>query len=186
MNLRSSGKLDAANIVKEVTTSSPTRASKYKAAFQAASNPAIPMSADAALSVVVEAKLTKNQYSVIRQSMKEHHCNLYPPYDKVSQAKVRCYPPRSDVTITETSAEVKLQALLNHTTERILLVQNDVIKSLLQKTVEHMNLICKWGYDGSSGQSDYKQKFADENSSDGNVFLTSLVPLQLLSGKIVI
>lgn len=68
MNLRSSGKLDAANIVKEVTTSSPTRASKYKAAFQAASNPAIPMSADAALSVVVEAKLTKNQYSVIRRS----------------------------------------------------------------------------------------------------------------------
>ncbi|XP_024875226.1 uncharacterized protein LOC112456728 [Temnothorax curvispinosus] len=180
MKLRSSGKLDAANIVKEVTTSSPTRASKYKAAFQATSNVAIPMSDDAALSVVVEAKLTKNQYSLIRQSMKEHHCNLYPPYDKVSQAKVRCYPPRSDVTITETSAEVKLQALLNHTAERILLVQNDVIKSLLQETVKHMNLICKWGCDGSSGQSEYKQKFANENSSDEHVFLTSLVPLQLL------
>lgn len=180
MKFRSDKKLDAANIIKEITTSSPTRASKYKAAFKEASNPVILMSDDAALSIVVESKLTKHQYLLIRQSMKEHNCNLYPPYYKVLQAKIRCYPPRSDITITEISAEVKLQALLNHTTERILLVQNNVIKSL-KKTVIHMKLICKWGCDGSSGQSEYKQKFADENSSDEHVFFTSLVPLQLLS-----
>lgn len=138
MKFRSAKKLDVANIIKEITTS-PTRASKYKAAFIEASNPVILMSDDAALSIVVESKLTKHHYLLFRQSMNKHNCNLYPPYYKVLQAKIRCYP-RSDVTITEISAEVKLQALLNHTTERILLVQNNVIKSL-KKTVIHMKLI---------------------------------------------
>lgn len=41
------------------------------------------------------------------------------------------------------------------------------------------DLICKWGCDGSSGQSEYKQKFNEENNSDANIFLTSFVPLQL-------
>ncbi|XP_065659664.1 structural maintenance of chromosomes protein 2-like isoform X1 [Hydra vulgaris] len=48
---------------------------------------------------------------------------------------------------------------------------NEVIKVVL---------ILKWGFDGSSGHSEYKQRFADGRNSDANVFLTSLVPLQLL------
>lgn len=35
--------------------------------------------------------------------------------------------------------------------------------------------------DGSSGQSEYKQIFIDDNKLDANMFFTSVVPLQLLS-----
>jgi len=95
---------------------------------------------------------------------------------------LKCYPIKSDITVTECSAEVKLQALLNHTTERILLTQMDVIKSLSSEKVRNFNLICKWGCDGTSGQSRYKQKFTNDGSkSDDNIFFTSIVPLQLIS-----
>ena len=40
-------------------------------------------------------------------------------------------------------------------------------------------LICKWGFDGSSGQGEYKQKFSSTDTSDDSLFCTTLVPLQL-------
>ena len=42
-------------------------------------------------------------------------------------------------------------------------------------------MISKWGCDGTSGQSRYKQVFEDddEEKTDENIFFTSLVPLQL-------
>lgn len=78
------------------------------------------------------------------------------------QAKTECYPSATDIIITECSAEVKLQALLDHTAQRILLIQKDVIKSLTSDNVRYVNLICKWGCDGTSGQSSFKQKFDDD------------------------
>ena len=44
--------------------------------------------------------------------------------------------------------------------------------------LNNLNLICKWGCDGSS-QDEYKQKFSDPNFSDASVFIISFVPLQL-------
>lgn len=74
---------------------------------------------------------------------KENHCQLYPSYRKVAEAKNHFYPPRWATTITESSAEVQLQPLLDHIVERILFLQNDVIRSLNQENVRHMNFICK-------------------------------------------
>lgn len=42
-----------------------------------------------------------------------------------------------------------------------------------------MTLYTKWGFDGSSGHSAYKQAFHDNNASDSSVFITSIVPLKL-------
>ena len=43
-------------------------------------------------------------------------------------------------------------------------------------------MFCKWGCDGTSGQSTFKQKFHDDDGTktDANMFVTSLVPLQLV------
>ena len=60
-----------------------------------------------------------------------------------------------------------------------------------QETISERNLllILKYGFDGSSGHSAYKQKWNDDAvSDDQNVFVTSIVPLRLqnvLSGKII-
>lgn len=51
--------------------------------------------------------------------------------------------------------------------------------------VLEMKLILKYGFDGSTF-TEYKQKFAKEGSSDSSVFLTSLVPLQLSNGEIIV
>lgn len=42
-----------------------------------------------------------------------------------------------------------------------------------------MELISKWGCDGSCGQSQYKQKFRSTESADFNIFLVSRVPMQI-------
>lgn len=105
---------------------------------------------------------------------KENHCKLYSPYKKVIQAKLRCYQPRMTITITESSAEFHLQALLDHTVERILFLQKNVIRSLTQRYLSNMNFICSC--DESYGQSEYRQTFIDDSKSDANVFFTSVVP----------
>lgn len=101
------------------------------------------LSGEAALSLLVEQKLSKCEYMGLRTVSKENNCNLYPPYRTVLQAKRKCYPLLTDITITEYSAKVKLQALLDHTVERILLVQNDVIKNLAPENICRMTFICK-------------------------------------------
>jgi len=138
------------------------------------------LSDDAALSVLVKYKFSKRTYQGIRKVAKENNCKLYPSYNNVLKAKKRCYPPRTNMTITESRAEVTLQALLDHTVERILFLQRDVLDTLSVENVKNMHLICKWGCDGSSGQSIYKQKFTEDGKSDENVFFTSLVPLLLV------
>lgn len=181
MSLRAAGKLDAAKVVQDVTLGSPSRAQKYRKSLESISE--IPYTPDKALSLVVELDMSKSDYQKLRNSTREQCCKLFPSYNVIHQAKLQCYPPKSDIRVTECSAEVKLQSLLDHTIQRILLIQDEVIKSLCQESVRNLNLICKWGCDGTSGQNAYKQRFADDtgSKSDANIFFTSLVPLQLIS-----
>ena len=84
------------------------------------------------------------------------------------------YYSRFEIIVTESSAEVKLQLLLDHIVGRYQ-------KSPIRKKCD-FQLICKWGCDGTSGQSTFKQKFHDDDGTktDANMFVTSLVPLQLV------
>lgn len=68
------------------------------------------------------------------------------------------------ITITESSAEVHLQALLDHTVERILFLQKNVIRSLAQRYLSNMNFICSC--DESYGQSEYRQTFIDDSKCE--------------------
>lgn len=78
------------------------------------------------------------------------------------------------------SAEVILQSLLDHTCIEILKEQGDVVNSLGPQESTNFRSLFKWGCDGSSEHNEYKQKFIKGESSDASVFLTSLVPLQIL------
>lgn len=146
------------------------------------------MTANQALSLIVNAKLTTNQYKLIRKQARELNSPLYPPYYLVKNAKAACYPDPDDIVVKETYAEVKLQALLNHTVNRIACSQEEVINSQLSRqSFDSLTLISKWGCDGSSSQSTYKQKFSEEGEySDEYLFSVSFVPLQLVSDHNVI
>lgn len=178
MSFRASGQLDASKLVKDVAEGSPSKSTRYLESMKS-SKPDV-LSPDEALSLLVECKLSKSQYKTIRSVSIAKNSKLYPSYEQVQKAKEKCYP--EGIVATESGASVSLQALLNHTTERIIMSQSEVIKSLCEKSVADFDLICKWGCDGTSGQSAYKQKFSDagSTSSDENIFFISLVPLQLV------
>lgn len=134
-----------------------------------------------ALGLLLSLKLSKWQYITLRESaIQEGITNLYPSYYKVQQAKMDCFPPKDAITVTDTMAKVALQALLDITVKRI-------IKSLPDEiTNQSMILISKWGFDGASSQSTYKQGFDGDGKSDESIFMTTLVPLKLTAGNEVI
>ncbi|KAL4710125.1 hypothetical protein ACJJTC_016527 [Scirpophaga incertulas] len=126
--------------------------------------------------------LSKWQYLVLRGFMSDAESSAkLPSYHKLLETKKNCYPDPSDIEISEQGAKVKLQALLNLTCKRILQVVGaiDVSEGELKMT-------SKWGFDGSSSQSTYKQRSEILDLDDSSVFMTSLVPLKLESANRVI
>lgn len=142
MTLRIQGNVEAAKIVKEVTSSSLSKARKYRKSLEFI--PEVTFSADEAVSLVIEQKLSRSQYQGLWSMSKKKKCILYPSYHLVLKAKCKCYPEKDSISICETSAEVKLQALLDHTINRLLTTQMDVVKSLPDEQLLNLNLICKW------------------------------------------
>jgi len=72
--------------------------------------------------------------------------------------------------------------LLSHTASRILKHQPEVIEKITDDSVKNLILMGKWGLDGSTGQSKYKQK-ALNNNFDSTLLVTSYVPLQLITNS---
>ncbi|CAH0713897.1 unnamed protein product, partial [Brenthis ino] len=102
---------------------------------------------------------------------------MFPSYPTLVEAKKMCCPPDSSITITNISAKVNLQDLLDHTVARIL-----IIDSVYENSLRKLKLFCKWGCDESAGQSEYKQVLPEESDviSDANLFIASLVPIRLI------
>lgn len=92
MSLRASGHLDASNVIKEVTLSTPKRAEKYRKAYKETLKSVMPYTDNKALSLVIEAKLSKHQYNIIRSTAKLNNCNTYPRMKKLLRLK-KCVIP---------------------------------------------------------------------------------------------
>lgn len=181
VKLRESGNIGASKLVHDVASCSPTRADKYRKSLlkSVVSNK---LSSEEALAVLVEAGLSRHQYNIVKQAAPER----FPSYTAVQLAKKQCYPKSDSMRVCESSVEVDLQALLNHTVERLVLLQNSVIDSLNKKELSELFLYTKWGFDGSSGHSSYKQAFHGTEATDSSVLITSLVPLRLECGEKII
>ena len=125
------------------------------------------------LNLIISGKMAKYTYLMMRDLT---NTNLgtsdYPSYRKILAAKRRCYPEPSAITVTETSAEVGMQHLLDHVSSRLLQITHEDLLKLDSECLNNLKLILKWGCHGFTGQQ-YKQVFDDENSSDANVFFTS-------------
>lgn len=69
--------------------------------------------------------------------------------------KKKCYP--SNIDIGELGCTIPLQNLLDHTINRFIQIPSiNTIKS----STKYLEILYKWGCDGSSGYSQYKQKFS--------------------------
>lgn len=178
MQLRAEGNPEASDLLKDIT-SSPSRANEYKDAYskRMSKDQTPPLSPLQALAMFVEAGLTRKQYNVIRNT----NPKFFPCYSILQRAKNACYPDKDSFLVTATSAEINLQALLNHTVTRLLTHLDVVLETLNEADSNSLMMIYKWGCDGSQ-QSQYKQNFANDYDSDANIFQSSLVPLQLTCG----
>lgn len=180
-SLETSGHRNASRLLSEIMKS-PKRAKKYKQAYskclQASDTQLSPFRA---LSMFVEADLSRRQYEIVRNTNKKY----YPCYSLIQKEKLKCYPPKSSITVTETIAEVNLQDLLNHTVTRLFTYLKENLSRLTEEERESLELIYKWGCDGSQ-QSQFKQKMQNEDSTDSNIFQSCLVPLQLKCGKKIV
>lgn len=176
--VRSSGKRDAANIIKELCLASPSRATNIKT-LRSQKNEMRALSSDEALALYVDGKQTKHFYKLQRKTAMNVGHYLYPSYYSLQKSKRACCPAEEFVKITETSAEVSVQAILDLTVHRLLSVQKDVLKRVVSLDITNFNIFIKWGCDGSSGHSRYKQKFSDATSDDEYFFIFSFVPIKL-------
>jgi len=179
-SLRVDGKHEEAKLMKEAIMTTPSRSRKINKAWSISKNipNIISYTPAEALALMIDSRLTKSSYQIIRTQAKSRGADIYPSYKRLCEAKAECYPPKECIHITETMSEIELQALLDLTVRRIIQLQSEVLQRT-QNMLHNLRLISKWGCDGSSGHSLYKQVFTTVEQSDSDLFMTCLVPLQL-------
>lgn len=176
MVLRTEGNESAANLIKEITNNSPERANKILRCWKdSTKNIPRKYTCEEALSFLIENNLTKKQYEAMYREAKSRNFDIYPSYGQILKMKKMSYP--TEITISEQVCETSLQSLLNHTCSRLL----EALHLPADNEVEKCSylLVCKYGFDGSSGHSAYKQTWNENNINDESLFITCLVPLKL-------
>ncbi|KAF9409725.1 hypothetical protein HW555_011015 [Spodoptera exigua] len=127
------------------------------------------MSSEKALGTMLSLKLTKWQYNTMRKSVQEEGFDIFPSYYSIQKAKSECYPPKEN-------RYIKIQSLLDKTVERLMKIVE------IGDDKNKLELISKYGFDGASNQSNYKQK-SETNEDDSSIFMGSLVPIKLMCGE---
>lgn len=199
LSLYASGQRDGSSIVKKVSENIPSTATAIKKAYSTPVSSPKRYSPEEALALFIQGRFTKYSYTIMQTGAKTRSAPIYPSYPLILEAKKQCYPTEDSIIITETSAEVRLQALLDHTSQRLVLYLKQVLQTY--DISNELTLYCKWGCDGSSGHSNYKQRYVGngeqqsgseddeengnlqqqdpDNPSDSALYSICLVPLQL-------
>ncbi|XP_060801327.1 uncharacterized protein LOC106142803 [Amyelois transitella] len=180
-NLKSEGKIDLAQVIGHLMKN-PERAHEVQT-YLFHKEKKETLEEDQALALATSLDLSKWRYLTLRAFLTNYEGSAQlPSYYKLLKAKKKCYPDTSDIEVTEDGAKVKLQSLLNLTVQRIL----QVVGEPLNLPDGHLKMTSKWGFDGSSAQSNYRQKSGQPDFDDSSVFMTSLVPLKLESDNVLI
>ncbi|XP_028966364.1 uncharacterized protein LOC114828005, partial [Galendromus occidentalis] len=128
-----------------------------------------------ALQLLLDLNIAKELYIDLRLELRrELGFDAFPAYNKVLTEKKQCYP--TNIEATEKHASVPLKDLLEHSVKRLLSSLPEPEFNLLE---EHLTFLSKWGCDGSSGHSEYKQASLCDSLSDGNLFIVSVTSLRL-------
>lgn len=129
------------------------------------------------LAFFVDNKLSKSQYIETRQFVSTVDGPLLPSYYQLQNLKKFCYP--EGVAVTEKLAVVPVQQLHNHTAARLVQHAEHAIETLMEEkglTILELELMYSWGFDGSTGQSQYNMS---SPGTDSSLFATTTIPLKL-------
>lgn len=97
-------------------------------------------SLEAALALYHDLNMTVDKWRILRKYSKEYG-DYFPEYRQLMEEKERCYPEGTNVS--ERSATVKLQKLLDHTAKRIIATKS--IEELQDHEGKDLVLVSKWG-----------------------------------------
>lgn len=137
MNQRSECNTSGANLVRQVALSSFENINvvfKPVYTFTAYTD-------DEALALIVSNKLTKHQYLNIRSGSIKRGIDMYPSYHMIIEAKKKCYP--NNITITEQSAEIQLQSLIDHLAKRLVQITDPFLHTLPPTYLSNLILTIK-------------------------------------------
>lgn len=165
------------DVIKAISTASPLRVKRVKESIPTPQKDPIKYTNENALALFMDLGLSKEKYKILRTSLRKHNIDVLPSYNTITATKKEAVPENSEVT--EISAVVKLQDMMDHTARRLLKSKTEEQIIALPRS---LTLQSKWGCDGSSGQGAYKQKInTSDGETDANMFMASVVPLRLNS-----
>lgn len=169
-------KKPVAKVVKQVMFTDVSEANKISKKIMR--DEVIPLTPLESLLFLIEAKFSKSQYIMLRELSMSRNSLLFPTYREVALAKKHCYPDPSFMEITEISVTIQLQGLLDITAKRLI---ESMTNEQLDFLPTNLILYSKYGGDGASNQSRYKQKFGSQDSDvcDSALYMISLVPVRL-------
>ena len=172
--LHKEGKRSVSKVIMDVTRS-PTSHLKYRNAIN---KPDVtPYSPTEAVALMSRNKLTKSVYQDLRNGAKDRGAKaMYPSYNIVRTEKEKCYP---DYSVSESEARVNLQSLVDLTLNRTLSSRQSVLTVAESQNITEWTAIFKYGMDGTTGQSTYKQKFTNPDNTDASFFVASCVLLRI-------
>lgn len=93
-----------------------------------------PKTAEEALSYILNNSISKSVYIDTRLESISSGADIWPSYNLVREAKSLCRPPKEDIRIEESKAEVALSSLLTHTVQRIVKMQSEMIIQCMRNT----------------------------------------------------
>lgn len=130
----------------------------------------------------LDNKFSSAQYIETRRFFSEQGVSLLPSYYRLSKLKEECHP--TGITVDETTASVPIQDLHDHTSARLIQhVAEDVKGRMVTLGLQGIRptLIYSWGFDGSTGQSQYNRRMA---GTDSSLFATTAIPLKLVDPQL--
>lgn len=169
---------EAGKIVDVLPTASPKRLTRM---IQSITTPKSTTSftSEDALALVLNLGLTRNKYNILRKALIEKGYDIFPSSKTIRETKENILKPiTSPVYATNESSKVELSQLLDNTASRI-------ISTFSSEDIERCKdtevvLLFKWGCDGTSGFSEYKQPSASNSETKfSSIFMSSLVPLRM-------
>lgn len=169
---------EAEKIVDVLPTASPKRLSRM---IQSITTPKSTTSftSEDALALVLNLGLTRNKYKILRKAVIEKGYDIFPSSKSIKETKENILKPiTSPVYATNKSSKVELSQLLDNTASRIISTfsSEDIERCKDSEVV----LIFKWGCDGTSGFSEYKQPSSSNSEANfSSIFMASLVPLRM-------
>ena len=199
VSLKTSGQSDLATVIDEAN-SSPSRAAKFRRLSGAAESLEKVPRKDVKLPVKISSEdglvhlfytdMPEEAYTSTRLTSKAQNADIWPSYKNVLAAKQHCRP--ENISFEETEVIVPLSERLRHNDARLMKMHEAKFQELLQAVPEggvlEVDVDDKIGFDGSTGNSIYNQKFSLENrdATDSSLLSTCLVPLQYRAGEEVI